>query len=323
MTNEKETLTTKEAAELLKVQPSTIHKYVKDGKLEPVYVTNWQIDATKLFFKEDIEKLKQEFSKPGITTGEAAELLGIHHTTISQYIQKGLIKAEKKPYKGRDIYFIEPEEIENFKSTHEFKRKKEQKEFFDKETGFAWFQSFTDVHGNQNNRILLDGEGEALLVRDNGKKITLNNIVAAGYSPVVSIPDIDYISKRGYAKFIFNQTDLFYSIIELFYLHLGPKNMKVSLQEDRTLKVEIKPIYIKSQLPNEILQELRISLLEGSISNRLDGIVINSDLETITVAVPSELKELIRKEAEVTQRTIEEVVLSVLKDKFSSLLELL
>lgn len=71
--NQKEMVTTKEAATILNVKPSTIHKYVREGKIKPVYEENWQIDATKLFYLEDVERLKNKNKKPGITTGEAAE----------------------------------------------------------------------------------------------------------------------------------------------------------------------------------------------------------------------------------------------------------
>ncbi len=49
---------------------------------------------------------------PELTTPEAAALLGVQPKTISRYIKRGLIAAEKR---GRD-YFITQEEIERFKA---------------------------------------------------------------------------------------------------------------------------------------------------------------------------------------------------------------
>lgn len=49
---------TSEAAEILQVKVSTVHKYVKEGKLKPVYEDDWQIDTTKLFYEDDILDLK-------------------------------------------------------------------------------------------------------------------------------------------------------------------------------------------------------------------------------------------------------------------------
>lgn len=50
---------------------------------------------------------------PGeLTTPEAAALLGVQPKTISRYIKRGLIEAERR---GRD-YFIADAEIERFKA---------------------------------------------------------------------------------------------------------------------------------------------------------------------------------------------------------------
>lgn len=309
-------LSTKEAAELLEVKPSTIHRYVREKKIKPVYDSNWQIDATKLFYKEDIDRLKKELVKPGITTGEAAELLGLHIATISQYIQKGILKAEKKPFKGREIYFITADELENFKSNYELNKKKEQKEFFDKDTGFAWFQSFKDKNENNGHRILLDESNEPYLFTTDGRKIELNRIAEEGFVPISPISDIDYIHKRGYAKFEFQKSNTFYNIAELFYRYLGPKNLKININEDNSVHVEIKPILINEILNDEWIQELNESVIEGSIIQRLDGVYIDSDVESITVAIPSELKAQIKNEAEQSNRTMEEVVLQILKEKY-------
>lgn len=310
---QKDIVTTKEAAAILNVKPITIHKYVKEGKLRPVYEKDWQIDTTKLFYLKDVEKLKNEFKKPGLTTGEAAELLGIHIQTVSQYISKGILRAQKKHYKGREINFIDPEEIARFKSNYEQNRRKEQKEFFDKETGFAWFQSFTDPKGNVNNRILLNEIGEPYLSTQDGRKISLDKIIDEGYKPVYLLSERNYISKRGYAKFLFSESDKFYSIVELFYKYLGPKNMKLTKNGNNGFDVEVKPILIKDNISEDLVQEMEKSLIEGKILKRYDGLFINSDLEMITIAVPSKLKELIKNKAEREHSTIEEIVLNVLK----------
>ncbi|MDE3841068.1 hypothetical protein C0966_17545 (plasmid) [Bacillus methanolicus] len=311
---DKEILTTKEAACELDVKPSTIHKYVKEGKIKPVYDDSWHIDGTYLFYTKDVLMLKKELVKPGITTGEAAEMLGLHHTTISQYIQKGLLRAEKKPYRGRDIYFIEPEEIERFKSNYESKKKRKRKEFYNKETGFAWFQSFIDPQGNKNNRILLGEDGEPFLRTYDNRQIPVEFIKLEGFQPINPIPDIDYIHKRGYAKFRFTENDTFYQIIELFYQNLGPKNMKLTIAEDLSIIVEVKPILIKDNY--NVFEELEKSLVEGSVTQRLDGIYIDSDLEIITIAAPSQLKKLIKEDADKLNINMEDLVLKILKEKY-------
>ncbi|RHW36061.1 helix-turn-helix domain-containing protein [Neobacillus notoginsengisoli] len=315
---EKETdkiISTNDAAELLNVKPSTIHRYVKQGKLKPVYEENWHIDTTKLFYKEDILSLKKQLTKPGITTGEAAELLGVHLTTIALYIKQGDLKAEKKLYRGREINFISPEELERFKSEHIESRKKRRKEFYDKETGFAWFQSFKDRKGNTNNRILLDDNEQPYLATGDGKRIALNQIHKKGYKPVTPILDKPYKTKRGFAKFSFKEDELFYQVIEFFYKHLGPKNMKVKKKQGNIL-VDVKPDFIPEILDEKIYNFLSESITSGEAIKRLDGILINSNLEIISVAAPSELKQRIKDEAEERRISMEDLVIEILNNYY-------
>ncbi|KZE67968.1 hypothetical protein AWM68_17500 [Fictibacillus phosphorivorans] len=309
-------ITTKDAAEKLGVKSSTIHKYVKEGKLKPVYGDNWHIDATKLFYEDDVLELKKELAKPGISTGEAAELLGLHKTTITQYINKGLIHAEKKTYRGRELNFISPEELERFKLSYESKQKRERKDFYDKETGYAWFQSFEDKEGNRNNRILLNQNGDPYLSTSQNEDISIEDIKPEGYKPVYLIKDHDYIHKRGYAKFTFKPSEDVYSIIELFYRNLGPKNLKLNLREDHFIEVEVKPILIKEEINEIQLSTLNNSLEEGNIIVRHDGVFIDSDLEIITIAAPSGLKKKIKQDSEKDNISMEDVVLNILKEKY-------
>lgn len=309
-------ISTSEAAEMLKVKPSTIHRYVKEGKLKPVYEENWQIDTTKMFFKKDIESLKDELAKPGITTGEAAELLGVHPTTITLYINQGELKAEKMKYRGREIYFISPTELERFKSEYIETKKRERKEYYDKDTGYAWFQSFIDRDGNTNNRILLDDESKPYLSTADGRQISYNEIEKKGYEPIYPITDIPYKSKRGFAKFIFEENEQFYKIIELFYKYLGPKNMKVNLNNQGNIIVEVKPVLIPEILPEEIVEGIFCSVNQGDVIKRFDGIYIHSDLEILSVAAPSELKQKIKEDADSRKMNIEDLVIEILNNHY-------
>lgn len=316
MDKEREMITTNEAAEILKVKPSTIHKYVKQGELKPVYEDNWHIDNTKLFYKEDVEELKKKKGKPGITTGEASKLLGLHTATIFQYIQQGLLAAEKKLYKGREFYFITPEELERFKSYYEEQKRNEGKDFYDKDTNYAWYQEFLSPDGKDSNYILLNEELQPYLQSQNGEKIPYEEIEKAGYKPVKKIQDIGYKTQKGFAKFQFTESQDFYRAMGLFYSHLGPKNIKVYLKNEGKITVEVKPILIKERIPDKILTTLEESLTEGDITIRLEGIYIDSNLEVLSIAVPSKLKKKIREEAEKSSITMEETVIAILRDKY-------
>lgn len=312
---DREIVTTEEAAKMLNVKKTTVLKYVKDGELSPVY-KNHYIDKTKLFYKDDIEKLQKELAKPGLTTSEAGNMLGVHSGTILQYIQQGQLKAERKEYRGKVFNFISFEELERFKSVYEEMKKSEGKEFFDKKTKFAWFQEFQDQHGKVGHFLLLDEKGQPYLHTSDGHYIDYKDIKKSGYVPHKTIPNPGYINKKGFAKFEFKLSETFYSIMNYFYQYLGPKNLKVFLLDKDMIAVEVKPILIKENLTSDQYRLLDNSLTEGTLTVRLDGYYIDSDLEIIQVAAPSRIKEKVKEDAEREGLTMEEFVLKILKEKY-------
>lgn len=314
-----EILTTDEAAKLLGIKPSTLHKYVKQGEVKPVYEDNWHIDNTKLFYKVDIEKLKVKKEKPGLTTGEAASLLGLSNATIFQYIQQGLIKAEKHNFNGRDYNFIDPAELERFKVAYEESKLRDGKEFYDKSNGYAWFQEFFDSEGDGNNYILVDDVGNPFLKTWDKKNIPYDDINKENFRVKYTIPNVNYKTKKGFAKFTFREDELLYNVMQLFYTNLGPKNIKIFLDGDKKYSVEVKPILLKGELPEHIFNFLKGSIIEGSISKRLDGIYIDSDLEIIQIGAPSKLKSKIKRDAENSGQTMEEFILNILKEKYKEI----
>jgi DNA-binding transcriptional MerR regulator len=312
----RETMSTSKAAAYLGVTPGSIHRYVSEGKLKPVYDEDWQIDNTKLFYKDDIEELKEQQKKPGFTTGEASKLLGIHLSSVKSYIQQDILKAEKKTYKGREMFFISPEDLELFKAYYVENFKKEKKEFYDKDTNFAWFQSFKDPLGNIRNRLLVDDEGQAFLQTYDNQRIPYNEIVSKGYKPVKPIEDKGYFSKKGYAVFRFMESSVFYELIEIFYEIMGVKNIKISILPNRLFEVEVKPLLISKELSTEQKVLLSNSIYSGKIIERLDGIYINSDLEILQIGVPSKIKNIIKDEADKLGTSMEEIVIKLLEKTY-------
>lgn len=312
---EREIVTTEVAAKMLNVKKTTILKYVKDGELSPVY-KNHYIDKTKLFYKDDIEELQKQLAKPGLTTSEAGKMLGVHSGTILQYIQQGQLKAERKEYRGKVFNFISFEELERFKSAYEMMKKSEGKDFYDKKTKYAWFQEFKDKNGNTNHFLLLDDNALPYLQNSEGEHIAYNDIQKSGYEPFRAVPNPGYINKKGYAKFEFTVSETFCRIMNRLYHYLGPKNIKVFLESEQSVVVEVKPILIKEELSSEEFQLLDAAVIDGSITKRLDGFYIDSDLEIIQVAVPSRIKEMVKLEAERENLTMEELVLKILKEKY-------
>ncbi|PEE34470.1 excisionase, partial [Bacillus cereus] len=77
----KPTVTTKEAADLLGVTVQTILKKEKDGLIECVYKDNWKQFGSKIFYLEDIERLKNKNEVKGLSTKEVAEILNVAPST--------------------------------------------------------------------------------------------------------------------------------------------------------------------------------------------------------------------------------------------------
>ena len=75
-------LTTKEIADILGVTTETVLKYAKEGKLAPHTEDPFQIDSSKFFKEIDVLELQKENHKPVLTTGEAAEKLGVTPQTV-------------------------------------------------------------------------------------------------------------------------------------------------------------------------------------------------------------------------------------------------
>lgn len=316
---ERKIIKTSQAADILEVKVSTIHKYVNEGKLKPVYEDNWQIDTTKLFYEDDVLKLKNELIKPGITTGEAAEFLGLHITTISQYIQKGIIHAQRKPYKGRELYFIEPKELERVKSELSQQKQNAPKDFFDRKQKLVWFQALQNEGTGEFGRILLNEEMEPELITNQNRKIPYDDITRSGFVPVYQLADDKYIHKKGYALFElpyeFNLGATIYKVMDEFYKIAGPKNMKVLVFNQKIL-VEVKPVLLPIIDNQNMIDVLTSTVKKGEVYVRHNGVYIDSEIETITFSLSSDLKQQIKEDAEKNNVNMEDYVLMIIKEKY-------
>jgi len=317
--NERKEITSREAAELLNVKITTIQKYVREKRLIPSNEASWHIDNRKYFYEDDILKLKKELAKPGYTTGEIAKKLNLHPVTVSQYVSKGLLKAEKHIYRGRKISFISPEEYERFSNEYLEKKRAEKKEFYDKDTGVAWFQSFSKSDGTFG-RILIE-ENSPILVTSEGSRVAINEIGGNGFAPLTNVVDHGYSSKKGYARFEFPyEEDIInpmYDFIETCYEYTGFKNMKLGISEESII-LEIKPyLFSYDTLPHDIEKHLELYIKEGNITQSRNGLFVDSDYEIFTFAAPSSLKNEVKRTCEEKSLTMEELLLEIVSDYFS------
>ena len=317
--NERKEITSREAAELLDVKITTIQKYVREKRLVPSNEASWHIDNRKYFYEDDILKLKKELAKPGYTTGEIAKKLNLHPVTVSQYVSKGLLKAEKHIYRGREISFVSPEEYERFSNEYQEKKRAEKKEFYDKDTGIAWFQSFIKSDGTFG-RILIE-ENRPILVTSEGSRVAINDIVSTGFTPQNRVEDHGYSSKKGYARFEFpyleDINNPIYDFIERCYKHIGFKNIKLGFNES-VIILEIKPyLFSYDTIPQNLEKQLNLYIKEGNITPSRNGLFVDSDYEILTFAAPSSLKKEVKRSSEEKSLTMEELLLKIVTEYVS------
>lgn len=317
-------LTTKEVADILEVTTATVLKYAKEGRLAPYTEDPFQIDSSKLFKEVDVLQLQKENHKPGLTTGEAAEKLGVTPQTVKNFIKSGELTAAKHPYRGREIYFISKEDFEKFDDSYTTGKKRGMKEFFlkDGKRTKGLFQLYRNRHTYEYGRIMDLGKGEkGYLKTEKGREIQLDEKEFDEFLPINKIEEKPYILKKGYAVFEFalseNVMSHTYKIIDLFYTHAGPKNMKLVVLGGK-IHVEVKPITIRieTQYHQEDIKLLTNVLVEGKVKYGPAAIVIESDLMPVTVNLPLSLKEKVKEDAKKAGMSMDEYVLSIIKEKY-------
>ncbi|MHA2896489.1 helix-turn-helix domain-containing protein, partial [Bacillus cereus] len=292
----KPTVTTKEAADLLGVTVQTILKKEKDGFIECVYKDNWKQFGSKIFYVEDIERLKTKNEVKGLSTKEVADILNVAPSTIFTYIKSGKLPATMVEKRGKQVYLIDEEELEIFMLDYEKTKTKEKKTFITKmqDKNIYLYQVLTHQDTGKTARIIeLNGTDGTILTEDE-EIFPLSTYKEHKYSfePFKKQP---VITKRGYLSFSFKKPQLFHSItynlINLFYKELGVTNMRLHICAD-TIKLEIKPFVLQVdplQFQEEITY-LHSHMRSGTILPHVEGIYFKSNVEPVTFHVDHAFK---------------------------------
>ena len=321
METEKKRLTTGDVANLLGVTENTVYNYIRQNKIVPINKDSWHWDGQYFFYEEDVDMSSLTEKKPGLTTGELAKKLDLRAQTILKYINSGQLKATLKTYKGREMNFIDEEDAKRFIKSYIKQRKYEKRSFYSKEYGYCLFQLFFNSKINQVARIKeIKNDGITALTEE-GNTLELKELLSEGYHPAYIISEGKYNTKKGYAKFRFIKPrqikSTTYKIIDLFYQNAGPLNIRLYEEEDM-IEIEVKPTLIdvdRQEFMDEI-NMLQQSLVEGNVSVRHDGILIDSDLEPLQLYIPSQLKAEVKKRADQDNLTIDEFFSKLLREEF-------
>ncbi|PGD11797.1 helix-turn-helix domain-containing protein [Bacillus toyonensis] len=315
----KPTVTTKEAADLLGVTVQTILKKEKDGLIECVYKDNWKQFGSKIFYLEDIERLKNIEEVEGYSTKEAAEILNVAPSTVFTYIKSGKLPASKLEKRGKEVYIIDKDDLETFQLTYEKTTSKERKTFITKiqEEDIYLYQLLTHQHTGKTARVIEINGADGKILTEDEEIFPLSTYKEYDYS-FEPFHKQAVITKRGYLSFSFKKPQLFnsitYNLINLFYKELGVTNMRLSISSD-TIKLEIKPFVLQVD-PLQFQEEIKYlhsHMKSGTILPHIEGIYFKSNVETLTFHADHEFKQKVVKMAVDAGMGQEEFLLQAVK----------
>ncbi|MEF7638180.1 helix-turn-helix domain-containing protein [Bacillus thuringiensis] len=321
----KPTVTTKEAADLLGVTIQTILKKEKDGLIECVYKDNWKQFGSKIFYLEDIERLKNKEEVKGLSTKEAAEILNVAPSTIFTYIKSGKLPATMVEKRGKQVYVIDEEDLEIFQLDYEKTTTKERKTFITKiqDEEIYLYQLLTHQHTRKKARVIEINGGDGKILTEEEEIFPLSAYKEHNYS-FEPFQKQAVITKRGYLSFSFKKPQLFnsitYNLINLFYKELGVTNMRLTITSD-TIKLEIKPFILQVN-PLHFQEEIRYlhsHMKSGSILPHVEGVYFRSNIEPLTFHADYEFKQKVVQMAADASMGQEEFLLQAVKSYITNL----
>lgn len=316
----KPTVTTKEAANLLGVTVQTILKKEKEGLIECIYKNNWKQFGSKIFYLEDIERLKNKEAVTGLSTKEVAEILNVAPSTIFTYIKSGKLPAEMVEKRGKQVYLIDEEELEIFMLDYEKVKTKERKTFLTKIHGkdIYLYQLLTHLHTGKHARVIEINGADGKVLTEDEEIFPLSTYKEHNYS-FEPLEKQTVITKRGYLSFSFKKPQLFnsitYNLINLFYKELGVTNMRLNITPD-TIQLEIKPFVLQVE-PLQFQEEIKYlysHMNSGTILPHVEGIYFKSNVEPLSFHVEHEFKQTIVQMASNIGMGLEEFLLHIMKE---------
>ncbi|EJQ37622.1 excisionase family DNA binding domain-containing protein [Bacillus cereus BAG5X1-1] len=321
----KPTVTTKEAANLLGVTVQTILKKEKDGLIECVYKDNWKQFGSKIFYLEDIERLKNIEKVEGFSTKEAAEILNVAPSTVFTYIKSGKLPASKIEKRGKEVYVIDKEDLEAFQLNYEKTTTKERKTFITKvqDEDIYLYQLLTYQHTGKTARVIEINGTDGKILTEDEEIFPLSTYKEHDYS-FEPFQKQAVITKRGYLSFSFKKPQLFnsitYNLINLFYKELGVINMRLNISSD-TIRLEIKPFVLQVE-PLQFQEEIKYlhsHMKSGTILPHVEGIYFKSNVEPLTFHADHEFKQKVVQMAADAGMGQEEFLLQAVKSYITNL----
>ncbi|WP_100401067.1 helix-turn-helix domain-containing protein [Bacillus sp. FJAT-44742] len=305
----------KDLAELLNITEATIYKYIREGKVVPYNKDSWQIDGEYRFSEEEALKLVDaQEEKPGLSTKDIADQLGITSYTVTRHIKSGELPADMKKYKGLERYFVKEEDFKVYASR--ILRNKQEK-LYDETLGFYLFQPLYEQDGTLAARVLqLD---ETIIQSISGEQLSEEE--AKSLIPKKGMDSLfngKKVRKPGFVTFSFPASDnihsSFYSFMDYVMNEVGLQNIMVQ-QDPSGITFSVRSFDLS--FPEEerhftIDGMINKYMTQGSFLTREDSIYLNSEIEMIQAFIKASTKKKLKQEATKEGLSMNEFVGSIL-----------
>ncbi|MCU7679259.1 helix-turn-helix domain-containing protein [Bacillus thuringiensis] len=319
--DKREKLNTKEAAKQLNIAESTLHKYVKDELIKPVY-DDWKQDGSRLFYVDDIERLAEAIKKPkGIIISELAKMVGKTKTYIQKHIKLGNLSAEKIVYRGKQTFLIDSVEAKKF--IEKVSVGSGSKHFINIDGKDYFLYQLLENRVTNNTARIIDIEIGKVLTDCNEVK-DLEAILNEGFYPKVYIEKGRGFTTKKIVTFTFplpqNFDDKVYNLIDWLYAYINGSNLTINIKEEKII-ITIKPIIISTQINNcqEEISFMKKFITEGSISVRDEKIILSSEWDGITFYLRHFEKEKLKKNARKKGISMEQLCEDLIRESLSKM----
>ncbi|WP_144529578.1 helix-turn-helix domain-containing protein [Bacillus mobilis] len=319
--DKREKLNTKEAAKQLNIAESTLHKYVKDELIKPVY-DDWKQDGSRLFYVDDIERLAEAIKKPkGITISELAKMVGKTKTYIQKHIKLGNLSAEKIVYRGKQTFLIDSVEAKKF--IEKVSVGSGSKYFMNIDGKDYFLYQLLENRVTNNSARIIDIEIGKVLTDCNEVK-DLEAILNEGFYPKVYIEKGRGFTTKKVVTFTFplpqNFDDKVYNLIDWLYAYINGSNLTINIKEEKII-ITIKPIIISAQINNcqEEISFMKKFITEGSISVRDEKIILSSEWDGISFYLRHFEKEKLKKNARKKGISMEQLCEDLIRESLSKM----
>ncbi|SDC60503.1 DNA binding domain-containing protein, excisionase family [Pelagirhabdus alkalitolerans] len=314
-------ITAQEAGKLLNINAKTVLSYGRSGKLTRVKdYKAFPIRQHALFYREEVEALRNQRQIKGYTVSEAAKQLNISRGMVHHFIREGQLKASKDSSSGRERYIIDKEHLNEFDENYTKTSPRTTNYYYDSKEGAYLYQPYIQT-GSQLIARIMDISDTISLVDQNSESFTLEEAKRKNYKTLQPLVDKKIIQSAGKLSFSFpipKEIDHeIYDLIDWLMKHLGYRNLHLS-QDETSIHLKIQETVIETNNHSHFSHLLSKYCVSGDVISMDDGIRLKSNFYTITTQVDYELKKWIEDQSKQKNMTQKEFISSVLKQTFEN-----